>query len=81
MADQKPSSTTTPTQIMTPDGLTALARCLRAHADGIRNPAAKEMGDAMRAVADVIEQLEVATGAREVHLFARWLPDRTLADG
>jgi hypothetical protein len=31
-------------------------------------------------LADVIEQLEVATGAREVHLFARWLPDQTLAE-
>jgi hypothetical protein len=41
---------------MTPDGLTELARRLRAHADGIRNPAAKSiMGVDMTAASEVIE--------------------------
>jgi hypothetical protein len=30
-------------------------------------------------LADVIEQLADATGSRELHLFARWLPDAELA--
>jgi len=31
-------------------------------------------------LADVMEQLERATGARELHLFARWLPDQALSE-
>jgi hypothetical protein len=42
---------------MTPEGLIELARRLRAHADGIRNPAVKTMGDDMRVAADVIDGL------------------------
>jgi len=57
-ATDQPTSTTTPTQTMSPDGLTELARRLRDHADAIRNPAAaKAMGDDMRAAADVIDGL------------------------
>lgn len=43
---------------MTPDGLTELARRLREHADGIRNPAARAgMGADMRAAAQAIEDI------------------------
>jgi hypothetical protein len=56
-ATDQSTSTNLPSQL-TPDELSALARRLRDHADGIRNPAAKAtMGQDLRLAARAIERL------------------------
>jgi hypothetical protein len=60
MADSP--DTTNPSPPLSPDGLSALARRLRAYAGTIRNHAAKVgMGYDMEAAADVLEGLVIDT--------------------